>query len=200
VKQNSKIVIVILAVLLASCAPVLRKDYMEAGIRDIPLSKLKQDPEQFKGRLFILGGIIVNTKLTNKGSLIEAIHVKVDSRGYLEGGTDGRFLALYPKEAGMLDPQIYHKGRRVTLAAEFAGERTGKIDETKYVFPLFIIKDYHLWEERRYYYPGPSYYYPYPYFYWWDSPILTDGLTGDILPTCGGSSQLSRLLGEETVP
>jgi outer membrane lipoprotein len=169
VKEYKKLVVVILAVLLASCAPVLRKDYMEAGIRDVSLSEVKQDPEQFKGRLFILGGIIVSTKLTDKGSLIEAIHVRVDSKGYLEGGTDGRFLALYPKEAGMLDPQIYHKGRRITLAAEFMGERRGKIDEAKYVFPFFVIKEYHLWEERGYYYPGPNYY-PYPYFYWWDGP------------------------------
>ena len=163
------IVAAFLSVLLVSCAPVLRKEYMETGVRNIPLAEVKQDPGQFKGKLFILGGIIVNTKVTDEGSLIEAIYVKVDSRGYLESGTDGRFLALYPKEGGMLDPQIYHKGRRITLAADFAGTRQGKIDETKYVYPFFVIKDLYLWEERAYYYPQP-YYYPYPYGYWWDNP------------------------------
>jgi outer membrane lipoprotein len=169
VKNYDIVVIVLLTVLFASCAPVLRKDYMDEGIRDVPLSELKQHPEQFKGRLFILGGIIVNTKVNDQGSLIEAIDVRVDSRGYLEGGPDGRYLALYPREAGMLDPQIYHKGRRVTLAAEFTGERKGKIDEAKYVFPFFVIKDCYLWEEREYY-PGPNYHYPYPFFYWWNGP------------------------------
>lgn len=168
-------IIAVLVVVLASCAPVLRKDYMEAGIRDVPLSEVKHNPESYRGKLFVLGGIIVNAKLTKEGSLVEAIHVQVDSLGYLTGGADGRYLALYPKESGTLDPQIFRKGRRITVAGEFVGTRQGKIDDAEYEYPLFYIKDIYLWEDRMYYYPSYPYYYPYwgdyPYSYWWHGPF-----------------------------
>lgn len=162
-----------MAVLVFSCAPVIRKDLMDAGIREVPLSEVKQKPDLYKGKLFILGGIIANTKVTPEGSLIEALYVPVDSRGYLkDNGQNGRYLALFPRESGMLDPVIYHSGKRITVAGEFIGTRAGKIDETEYVYPFFLIREIHLWEERMYYYPPPYYYYPYYYspYPWWDYP------------------------------
>ncbi len=177
-KRYQVLVIVLLSLTIFACTPVLRKDYMETGIKNVPLSDLTQNSAQYKGKLFILGGIIVNTKVTEEGSLVEAIYLHVDARGYPEGGSDGRYLALYPKEGGMLDPQIYRKGKRITLAAEFEDTRQGKIDDAKYVYPVFVIKDSYLWEEKAYYYQ--PYYYPYyygdpfwwgtPYPYWWQWP------------------------------
>jgi outer membrane lipoprotein len=158
-----------------SCAPVLRKDLMIEGIFDAQLSEIKQNPTINKGKLFVLGGIIVKTTVTKEGSLIEAIHVPVNSRGYLksDGSSNGRFLAIYHKE--LLDPLLYSERREITLAGEFIEIRKNKIGEMDYSFPVFEIKDIHLWEEieKRDYYYGPPYYYPryyrhYPYYYpWW---------------------------------
>lgn len=159
------LVIVLLSVTVLSCAPVLRKDYMDTGIRDIPLSEIKENPGIYKGKIFILGGIIVSARVTEEGSLVEAIYLHADSRGYLDRGSNGRYIALYPRESGILDPQIYRKGRRITLAAEFVSTREGKIDDANYVYPFFLIKDLYLWDERTYNYPS---YYPYYYDpYWW---------------------------------
>ena len=161
---------VVLLLAVSSCAPVIRKDLMDVGIREVPLSEVKQNPDRYKGELFILGGIIAATKITPEGSLIEALYVPVDSRGYLTGnGREGRYLALFPKESGMLDPVIYSSGKKMTVAGEFIGTRSGKIEETEYLYPFFLIKEIYLWEESMYYYPPPYYYphYPYP---WWDSP------------------------------
>jgi outer membrane lipoprotein len=172
---------IILSALVAlsaiSCAPVIRRDLMDAAIRNIPLSEVKQHPESYVGKLFVLGGIIADTRVTAEGSLIEALYVTVDSQGYLKDVTpDGRFQALFPKESGLLDPMIFRKERAITLAGEFVGTRKGKIGEMEYVYPFFKIKEIHLWQERREYYMYSSYYYPYPYMYWggypwwWDRP------------------------------
>jgi outer membrane lipoprotein len=170
---------IFVSLLLLSCAPVLRKDFMDTAIRDISMSEIKRNPEFFKGKLFVLGGIIVNTKVTAEGSLIESLYVAVDSRGYLKGVglSTSRFLALFPRESGLLDPMIFRNGREITLAGEFIGNREGKIDEMEYVYPLFRIKELYLWEERKDYCVVPAYYYPYPYWmdypYWWgDRPFL----------------------------
>jgi outer membrane lipoprotein len=153
--------LITVAVLLVSCAPVLKYDLMKSGIFDVRLSEIKENPVANKGRLFILGGIIVNTTVIKEGSLIEAIYVPVDSRGYLKGVrvSNGRFLAIF-RGKELLDPLIFSEKREITLAGVFLETREGKIGEMEYVYPLFEIEELYLWEEEK---KEPYY----PYLYWW---------------------------------
>jgi outer membrane lipoprotein len=162
------VIIVMAALFLAACSPVLNRELMNEGAREFSLAHLRETPEVFEGKLFILGGLISETKLMEQGSQIEAIFVPVNSYGYLksEYHLEGRFLAVYPKSKGILDPLIYKRGREITVAGAFVGLRKGKIDEMEYVWPLFEIKQIYLWEEKKdYYWPN---YYPYYYPYWYD--------------------------------
>jgi len=173
--------ITIIFLFLVSCAPVLTGSVMQRGIYDVRFSELRQFPVLNKGKLFILGGVIVKTTLTKEGSLIEAIYVPVNSRGYLKSyrTSSERFMALY-RGPELLDPLIYSEKREVTIAGEFIEIRKGTIGEMEYAYPLFEIKEIHLWEEYKepdyypypYYYPYPPYYrhypyYNYPYYPWW---------------------------------
>ena len=161
--------------ILFACAPVLRESLMKQGTLDVRFPEIKQNLPENKGRLFILGGIIVKTTVTEEGSLIEAIHVRVNPRGYLKSPetSEGRFLALFRNE--LLDPFIYSEKREITIAGELVDVRKRKIGEMEYTYPLFEIKDIHLWEdikEMYYYYPYPPvnyrYFRHYPYYYpWW---------------------------------
>jgi outer membrane lipoprotein len=155
-----------------ACAPVFRQEIMERGIRDFSISEIRNSPNIYRGRLFIFGGIIVNTKFVQEGTQIEAVYIPVDSRGYLKDVEPReRFLAIFPKERGTLDPLIYRKEREITIAGKFMELRQGKIDETEYIYPVFEIIDIYLWKERRdyYYYPYRPYWWDYPYpYYWWD--------------------------------
>jgi outer membrane lipoprotein len=159
-----------------SCAPVIQEEFMRTGSISVPFPDMSENPGLYKGKLFILGGLIADTRAIKKGSLIEALYIPVDSRGYLQT-TDrpmGRFLAYYPKERGLLDPLIYKKGKAITIAAEFAGTQKGKLDEMDYTYPLLEIKEIYLWPERSesYYWPYPAYYpyWYYPYSYHWRGP------------------------------
>jgi outer membrane lipoprotein len=179
-KRLQILVLLTLSLIFFSCAPVLNREYMREGSREVSFQLLGENPNEFKGRLFILGGVIVHTKFTAAGSQIEAMHVPVDGSGYFEerGSSEGRFLALSPKDGTMLDPEVYRRGRRVTLAGEFVELRKGRIDEMEYVYPVFQIKQIYLWPMEGSYYPAPYYYYdpwfyPYPYYYWdpwWSYP------------------------------
>jgi outer membrane lipoprotein len=169
--MKRSVVIGVACLLLFSCAPVLNRELMKEGERNASLEELKANPDAYKGGLYILGGLIVETRLTDKGSQVEVLSVPVDSRGYLKESqrADGRFLAIYPRSKGLLDPVVYKKGREVTLAGEFLETKKGKIDEMEYVYPVFEIKQIYLWEEQTQYYNVypyyPYYYYPYPYWY-----------------------------------
>jgi outer membrane lipoprotein len=178
-KRLQILVLLTLSLMFFSCAPVLNREYMREGSRDVSFQLLGENPNEFEGRLFILGGVIVHTKFTAAGSQIEAIHVPVDGSGYFEekGRSEGRFLAVLPKDETMLDPEVYRRGRRVTLAGEFVELRKGRIDELEYMYPVFRIQQIYLWPQERSYYPEPYYYdpwfYPYPYYYWdpwWSYP------------------------------
>jgi outer membrane lipoprotein len=169
--------IIALAVLvLAGCSPVLNRQFMDQGARDFQLGHLVETPEVFKDHLFILGGVIVDTRLTGTGSQIEALYVPVNSLGDLKdtGRYEGRFLAIYSRSKGFLDPLIYKKGREITVAGDFVGVRKGKIDEMEYMYPVFEIRQIYLWEEYRQYPYGWSYPYYYPYYPYYYQPYMYD--------------------------
>lgn len=168
-----KIILFILFIsVISSCAPVLKQDISRTARIDVPFSDIKKYPNFHIGKVYLLGGIIADTKLTERGSIIELIYIPVDSLGYLKETipSNGRFLAIYPKERGILDPMIYKKGRKITMAGEFLELERGIIDRMEYIYPVFEIKEIYLWEEKKriYYIPYYPYYYPYPY--WWYDP------------------------------
>ncbi len=162
------------ALLITACSPVLSRELMRQGSLDVPLNQLRETPDNYKGRLYILGGVIVNTRLTDRESQIEALYYPVDSYGYLKEGAraEGRFVAVYPRSRGMLDPEVFKRGREITLAGEFLETIKGKIDEMEYAYPVFEIRQIYLWDEERYR-PYSSYYYPY-YPYYNNYPFLYD--------------------------
>lgn len=170
-----KVVVIMAVLILAACSPVLNRGLMNQGVRDVQFDQLRQAPDAYKGKLFILGGLIVDARFTEKGSQIEALAVPVDSLGYLEESerSQGRFLAVYPRDKGLLDPMIYKKGREITLAGEFIEARKSKIDEMEYIYPVFAIRQIYLWADRKDYY-WPAYYYPYYDPFYYRSPFLYD--------------------------
>lgn len=166
-----KLIVLGICLILFSCAPVLNRDLMKQGVQNVSFDQLKANPDAHKGKLFILGGIIVETRFIEKGSQIEVLSLSVTSSGYIKERerSMGRFLAISPTDRGLLDPVVYKKGRDVTLAGEFIELRRSKIDDFEYVYPVFEIKEIHLWEEERdYMFPYPYYpytYYPHPNWY-----------------------------------
>lgn len=167
------------ALVIYGCSPVLNRDLMKEGAREFDPRHLLATPEVFKDRLFIFGGIIIETRLIEAGSQVEALLVPVDRWGNLRDAAryQGRFLALYPRARGLLDPLIYKKGREITVAADFVEVRKGKIDEMEVAYPVFQVRQIYLWDEYRGYPVSPYYwspywpyaypYHPYPYDPWW---------------------------------
>jgi outer membrane lipoprotein len=80
-------------------------------------------------------------------------------------------LALY--QGGYLDSEIYAKGRRVTIAGTVQGEKVQMLGEIEYHYPYLIVKEIHLWVERKGvqyepYYQWGLWYDPYPWGMWYD--------------------------------
>lgn len=149
----------LIGLLVMSCAPALKQEYLDRGDPNVPFSALLGSPAPYKGKLYILGGLIVETRLTDDGALIEALYVPADTEGNIKNAkaVDGRFLAVLPKSEGMLDPKLYDARSAVTIAGEFKGVEPGRLDGMEYMYPVFEIKEIHVWKER----PLSSFYAPY---------------------------------------
>lgn len=154
-----KVMMIVLVLSFASCTSAIRPDLMEQGTRNPSLAALIQNPEASRDRLFILGGVIARTTLKAEGSEIEALYVPADGWGYPQDHalSNQRFLAVYPREKGILDPIVYQKDRGISIAGIFTGLITGKVDEMEYVFPVFRIMQIYLEPKRP---PAVYHYYP----------------------------------------
>jgi outer membrane lipoprotein len=66
--------------------------------------------------------------------------------------TEGRFIA---STGQFLDSAVYHAGRDITIVGEVSGQKTMRLGEVDYQYPLVSVKDLHLWEP----YSGPRFFF-----------------------------------------
>lgn len=134
---------------LLSCVHVVSKEWMEKADTGINPQQLFKSPDAYKGKIIILGGIIVKSTNTKEGTYIEVVQIPLDSTGrpVKKDISYGRFLILYE---GYLDTAIYSRGREVTVAGEVIGEKTRPLGEIQYSYLLVKSKELYLFEEIRY--------------------------------------------------
>ena len=143
------------------CVHVISKDILEKIDSEITFAALKKNPQAYREKTVLLGGVIVKTVNKKDGTLLEVYQTKIDQRGkpIQLDVSEGRFLALFK---GFLDGEIYQKGRKVTIVGVVQGEEMIRIGEADYQCPLLVIKDIHLWEKEQ-----PRRYEPYPWGPWY---------------------------------
>jgi outer membrane lipoprotein len=123
------------------------------------------------------GGTIVSTMPERDRTCLEIVSKPLDRRAHPRDVDDsyGRFDAC---GQGFYDPQIYERGRDVTVVGTIDGSRSGRVGEYDYLFPRVAAEVILLWPEpppygRGYYDPYPTgvyvgpLWYPYWYPYWW---------------------------------
>lgn len=145
--------------LLVGCAsyPIAKK-YRKEAVAGLTAPMVQKDAQKYMGAVVIWGGVVVKVVNDSTGSRLTVIETPLDVEGYPidPAYSRGRFIAF---TAGFLDPEIYRKGRRVTLAGEITGVSTQKLGEGTYVYPQVMLSELRYWQyPSTYYYP---YYYPY---------------------------------------
>jgi outer membrane lipoprotein len=172
-KRFHRFLIFPLILLISGCAHVISKDLRAKADPSLTFEQILQNANAYRGKTVLWGGEIIQTTNQKDGTtLIEVFQRPLGWRGEPKEtvASEGRFLILIEK---YLDPYLFRKGRKITVAGEIQGERMQPIGEMEYRYPLILSKQIYLWEE--YVYPVPYYYYPYyydPYYYdlWWGYP------------------------------
>ena len=162
---------VLLIVILPGCLPISKQLRAEAD-KTLTFPQVFQNPDAYKGKIVIWGGEVVEAINQKDGTtLIVVLQRPLD---WTEEPTfkrsEGRFIILVE---GYVDPYVFRRRRRITVAGEIQGRKVMRLGELEYPYPLLLSKQVYLWGEY-YYYPYPYPYYPWGYYGyygpWWRYP------------------------------
>ncbi len=161
-----------LILLLSGCAHVISRDLRINSDPSITLSQVRQNPDPFKGKWVVWGGEIIETvNQKDEKTQIEVFQRPLGWRGEPKEtvSSEGRFLILADK---YLDPYLFRRGKKITVAGEILGEKIKPLGEMDYRYPILSSKQIYLWPEYDY---RP---YPYTYYYdpWWAYPYWGWGI------------------------
>ncbi len=155
--------------MISGCAwyPIANK-YVHEAAPGLTVPMVQADAKKYTGAIVIWGGIVLNVTNDSLGSTLFVMETPLDDEGYPSSANlpRGRFIAHTPL---FLDPEIYRKGRRVTLAGEITGVSTRKLGEGTYAYPILKVKELRYWQYySNYYSPYGPYYDPYNGPWWYD--------------------------------
>jgi outer membrane lipoprotein len=164
-KETSWTRVLILATLLSlltSCAQVISSQERSKARQDLTFSVVLANPEAYRGETVIWGGKVIDTVNEQGLTLIKVLEIPLDffEMPEEEEMSHGRFIAEVHR---YVDPEVYRKGRMITLAGEIIGKKAEPLGEMEYTYPVVCAKEIHLWKQYSYPY-GP---YPTPYWYYW---------------------------------
>jgi outer membrane lipoprotein len=155
---------------LTGCAPALSRQFREQVRLPVSFKALLEKGEAHEGHRVILGGYVVETVNEPDGSLLTVLQAPLNSRNKPKSLdlSEGRFL-VRTKE--FLDPEIYCKGRKLTVGGKVSGVRSQPLGNRLYQYPVIEAEELHLWPKEpqhikphdsyHYYWHYPWYFYPY---------------------------------------
>lgn len=137
-----KLFIVILPLLLLAggCAHNLSKRALALADRTITFDKLKENPDAYRGKFVILGGVIKAISQTPHGTRLEVEQYRLDGREMPDeaSGSGGRFLAIVPEK---LAESICGTGLLVSMAGHVMGKKTVAIEGEEHSYPVIAVRE-----------------------------------------------------------
>jgi len=152
---------VILSVLLAACGAQMPNSLNLPEVREVRIAEAQNGVGI--GERVRWGGTISTVVVRQDETCMQIVARPLDERARprLVDRSDGRFWAC---SQGFLDPEIYARGRSVTVVGRLTEVREERIGERPYRFPVVRVEQLVLWPRSartqvRYITPG---------WYWWD--------------------------------
>lgn len=130
---------------LAGCAHVVAPD-LRAEAEAVNVEKLFGQPDLYKGKTVILGGVIIESTNTEKGTVLEVLEKPLDSRGRPLDTEEsrGRFIV---KHGERLDTFIFRPGREITVVGEVLGVERRPLGEIEYLYLALRSKAIYIHKE-----------------------------------------------------
>ena len=150
--MNKLLLIAIASVLLGACATVpksLQGEYAKTTPRDA-LAVPPAGPVRW-------GGEIIKVEPEADSTCFEILSRPLDVSARPMRSKDssgGRFIACH---AGFFEPELYARGRDLTVVGQITGSEVGKVGAFDYTYPRVAATSIHLWPKRPVYVADPWY-------------------------------------------
>ena len=172
--RKSRILLFLMSIFLVlqSCTHVISKKMREQANRSLTFEEVQGEPDRYVGNSVILGGFIIETINRQDATYIKMLQtpLKWGEEPRDSEYSKGRFLL---KHTSHLDPEIYKKGSRLSVAGKILGKEILPIGEISYTYPLILAEEIHLWKEQERY---TGEYYPHSYYWdYWDRHFYRPG-------------------------
>ena len=168
-------VILILWQLTVACS-VISRDVRAESETSVSFDVLLREVDSYTGRSVLLGGYILQTRNIDDFTIITVLQTPLAfrdeprSRDY----SQGRFIVYH---TGFLDPEVYGRNRKITIAGILLGKTVEKLENTTFTYLRIESRQIYLWPAYDVYYYNYPYYepreypyiiqgYPYPYRRW----------------------------------
>ena len=124
-----------LVFLVVGCAHQISNNSRALADRTITFAKLRENPDAYRGKFVVLGGVIAAVKDVQEGTQLEVVQHELDSRETPDETTisGGRFLAITPDILGISKCM---PGTVVSLAGEIAGKKNQTLQGADYTYPV----------------------------------------------------------------
>ena len=134
--------------LIAACTKGISKQALSRVTYSGTFSALQEKPDNHVGEVVLLGGKIIETKVSSKYSEIAVLQLPLDggNRPRIEGQSEGRFLI---RSEQLLDPAVYTEGTVITVVGKVVGSEARKVGEYKYDYPVLEPIEIKLWHKDK---------------------------------------------------
>ena len=133
---------------IAGCGAVISQKVLKNVDQNLSFDDLVKDPEAYRGKTVLLGGDIIETENYTSKTLIIVLQRSLNSEKKPSGKdkSGGRFIVSVPE---FLDPAIYGKGRKITVAGTVVGKEVRTLDKIKYAYPVIERRELYLWPVEK---------------------------------------------------
>jgi starvation-inducible outer membrane lipoprotein len=152
-------------ILAAGCVPAVSTSLQQETGPRVSFAELSAHPDQYKGRLTILGGEVMSVTPWEQGSLLTVDQRQLDERLYPVGAASGATFLVESDE--WLTSSKYVPKSKVVVAGVVEGQKDGRLLLKARQVTLLASPT---WE--KYYYPVPREWYPPELEHWYTPPYF----------------------------
>jgi outer membrane lipoprotein len=136
-----------LSLLLTGCAGTPVFDTAQVATSLTP-DKALAAPQKSLGKRVLWGGTIVDTRNLPNVTQIEVLAYPLDS-SFRPRLNRQAIMRVLVQQAGFLEPQVYAKGRKITVLGTLQKIASGRIGEADYEYPVVAADKIKLWSESE---------------------------------------------------
>ena len=158
---------VLIAITSAACS-VVSPQVKSSAISGVPFPLLVKDVDRYRGATVILGGYVLETENLESTTVIRLLQAPLNLAE--EPGPREDSLGRFEVSCnGFLDPELYRKDRRLTVAGKVTGVDMRPVEKSRVPYLQLQALEVHLWREYPQGYAYPYFYYD-PFYYdpWFD--------------------------------